>query len=84
MTRLRWLGAAASAAAIAAGVWFGASGLAATHVAHTNYRGPARVAHQATVTHHSNYRGPARRPAGATVHGSNLPASATANRGAQR
>jgi hypothetical protein len=89
MARLRWLGAAVCAAAVASGAFFGASSLAATHATthatHTNYRGPARQASVLPGTHHSNYRGPARTPARITVHGTNLPASArTSNRGAQR
>jgi hypothetical protein len=89
MARLRWLGAAVSAAAVASGVFFGASGLAATHATtharHTNYRGPARQAPAITVPRHSNYRGPARTPARITIHGTNRPASAgTTSRGAQR
>jgi hypothetical protein len=83
MTRYCWCGAIAGLAAIAAMFALGATSFAAGHRAHSNYRGPARVAPVATApVRATNYRGPARSSAPTrAIRGTNRPASATNGQG---
>jgi hypothetical protein len=79
MTSRRWLGLAVSAAVAASVIFAGASALAASHVTHGNYRGPALAPSTVTIAHGTNYRGPARTPARAAARqDSNVPASVAA------
>jgi hypothetical protein len=75
MTRFRWFALAVSTATVAAVISFGASGLAATHRAHSNYPGPPQLAPAVKTVHGTNYRGPAQHMARISgTHRTNGPA----------
>jgi hypothetical protein len=87
MSGRRRLGVIVCAVAAISAMTAGAGALAASHAPHapharpaSNYQGPARPKHAATIMHQTNYQGPARTSGRTVVRGSNVPAPVAAQR----